>query len=47
MDYHIEFFKAGITAIIKKWLNSGCVESPEEINDILISEYKNPLKIES
>lgn len=39
LDYHVEFFKAGLNAIIKKWLNSGCKESPEEINDILISEY--------
>ena len=40
-DYHVTFFKAGLNAIIKRWLNNGCVESPEEINDILISEYKN------
>lgn len=40
-DYHIEFFKAGITAIIKKWLNNNCEESPEEINEIIKNEYKN------
>lgn len=39
IDYHIEFFKSGLTAIIKKWLNSGCQESPEEINEILHLEY--------
>ena len=39
IDYHIEFFKAGLNAIIKKWLNSGCIESPEEIEDILKAEY--------
>ena len=41
IDYHIEFFKAGLNAIIKKWLNNGCKETPEEINEIIISEYKN------
>lgn len=40
MDYHIEFFKAGISSIIKKWLSNGCKESPEEINVIIKSEYK-------
>lgn len=41
LDYHIEFFKAGLNAIIKKWLDNNCEESPEEINEILKSEYKN------
>ena len=41
IDYHIAFFYAGINAIIKKWLDNGCKESPEEIESILISEYKN------
>ncbi len=40
MEYHVEFFKAGINAIIKKWLFNGCIESPEEINAILNIEYK-------
>ena len=41
IDYHIEFFRAGLNAIIKKWLNSGCKESPEEMADILQAEYTN------
>ena len=41
IDYHIEFFMAGLNAIIKKWLNNGCIESPEEIDKILKDEYKN------
>lgn len=41
IDYHIEFFRAGLNAVIKKWLNNGCKETPEEINEIIISEYKN------
>ena len=41
IDYHIEFFKAGLNAVIKKWLNDGCRETPEQINSIIISEYKN------
>ena len=41
IEYHIEFFMAGINAIIKKWLYNGCKEDPEEINQILIEEYQN------
>jgi len=40
IDFHIEFFKAGLNAIIKKWLNNGCKETPEEMFDIIITEYK-------
>lgn len=39
IDYHITFFMAGLNAILKKWLNNGCVESPEEINELLKAEY--------
>lgn len=45
IDYHVEFFKAGITAVIKKWLFNGCLESPEEIMDIINSEYKEKIKL--
>ena len=41
IDYHMEFFRAGLNAIIKKWLNNSCKETPEEINDIITSEYRN------
>ena len=41
IDYHIEFFRAGLNAIIKKWLNNDCKESPEEMANILLNEYKN------
>ena len=41
IEYHIEFFKAGLNAIIKKWLNNNCKESPEEMAEIITSEYKN------
>ena len=40
IEYHIEFFKAGMTAIIKKWLDNGCKESPEEMVQILKDEYR-------
>jgi len=40
LDYHVAFFKAGINAIIKKWLNGGCKETPEEILEVITSEYK-------
>ncbi len=38
--YHMEFFKAGLNAIVKKWLDSGCRETPEEMSEILKSEYQ-------
>ena len=40
IDYHIEFFSSGITAIIQKWLARGCEESPETIAQILVDEYQ-------
>ena len=41
IDYHIAFFRAGLNAIIKKWLNNDCKESPEEMVEIITSEDKN------
>lgn len=40
IEYHIEFFMAGFNAIVKKWLFNGCKETPEEMNNIIISEYE-------
>lgn len=38
-DYHIAFFKAGLNAVLQKWLDSGCKESPEQIDKIIKDEY--------
>lgn len=43
LDYHKEFFRAGITAIIKKWLDHNCDLSPEEMSDVLATEYQNKI----
>lgn len=40
IDYHIEFFRSGFNAIVKKWLMSGCKETPEEMDEIIRSEYR-------
>jgi len=40
IKYHIEFFRNGINAIIKMWLKGGCVETPEEMAEIIKSEYR-------
>ncbi len=40
IDYHKAFFKAGMNAILKKWLYNGCIESPEDIVEVLNLEYK-------
>lgn len=39
LDYHMEFFRAGITAVIKLWLENDCRISPEEVFGIIKSEY--------
>ncbi|GHV97286.1 TetR/AcrR family transcriptional regulator [Lactobacillus nasalidis] len=41
IDYHTDFFKAGITAILKKWLAGGCQESAEEMMSVIESEYQH------
>ena len=38
--YHIEFFKSGFNAIVKMWLANGCQETPEEMDEIIRSEYQ-------
>lgn len=39
IKYHIEFFRNGLNAIIKLWLEGGCVETPAEMAEVLKSEY--------
>ncbi|MFT8424181.1 MAG: TetR-like C-terminal domain-containing protein [Liquorilactobacillus sp.] len=43
LDYHINFFRAGITATIKKWLTNDCDLSPEELFNVVKEEYQNKL----
>lgn len=38
--YHAEFFAAGMVAIIKRWLANGCRETPAEMAQIVIAEYR-------
>lgn len=40
IEYHMGFFKSGITSIIKMWLKNGCKETPEEMAEIIKSEYR-------
>lgn len=40
VEYHMEFFRSGITRIIKLWLQNGCKETPEEMFEIIKSEYQ-------
>lgn len=40
ITYHMEFFKSGLTRIIKLWLQNGCRETPEEMFEIVQSEYQ-------
>lgn len=40
IKYHIEFFRHGFNAIVKMWLDCGCKETPEEMDEIIRSEYQ-------
>lgn len=40
IEYHMEFYKSGLTEIIKLWLQNGCRETPEEMFEIVKSEYR-------
>ena len=40
MDYHVEFFRNGFNALLKKWLFDGCKETPEELEQIIEIEYR-------
>ncbi|MGN1419060.1 MAG: TetR/AcrR family transcriptional regulator [Acutalibacteraceae bacterium] len=40
IEYHCEFFRNGLTAIIKIWLAGGCKETPEEMFEIVRAEYQ-------
>lgn len=40
IEYHMEFFKSGLTRIIKLWLQNGCKETPEEMFEVIKSEYR-------
>ena len=40
IEYHMEFFKSGFTRIAKIWLQNGCQETPEEMFEVIKSEYR-------
>lgn len=40
IEYHIEFFRSGFNAIVKMWLAGGCKENPEDMEEIIRSEYQ-------
>lgn len=44
MEYHLEFFRGGFNALIKRWLDGGCKESPEQMNEIILREYHGRLR---
>ena len=39
IEYHIEFFSSGLNAVIRRWLENDCRESPEEIDEVIRREY--------
>lgn len=43
IPYHLEFFRCGFNAIVRMWLAGGCRETPEEMEEIVRSEYRGRL----
>ena len=41
LEYHGEFFISGFTALLRRWLATGCEETPQEMMEILARQY-NP-----
>ena len=39
-DYKTLFFRNGVYAVAKMWLEGGCVEPPEQMGEIIKREYK-------
>ncbi len=39
IGYQEDFFLAGITAVVRRWLKSGCKQSPEELMDMIGRQY--------
>lgn len=40
VEYHAEFFRGGFNRIVKMWLDKGCPESPEDIAEVIHTEYQ-------
>lgn len=38
--YHQTFFCEGLSAVIRRWVKRGCIESPEEMERIIVMEYR-------
>jgi len=43
LDLHITFFMSGFNAMVRKWLESGCRQTPEEMLTVLVREYNGRL----
>lgn len=46
LAYHNAFFQAGLTAMVREWLNAGCPETTKELGEILLREY-HPAKFKT
>ena len=40
IGYRLAFFRGGVTALLARWLERGCPESPAQMCDVLASEYR-------
>jgi len=44
IDLHLAYFEAGMNAVVKMWLQGGCKESCEVLNDLLKTEAYGKLR---
>ena len=43
-DYKTTFFVNGLRAVITTWLDNDCIESVEQMNEIVMREYRKLFK---
>lgn len=44
IEYHMDFFANGLNAVLNRWLDNDCRETPEEIKSIIEAEYLSPYR---
>lgn len=45
IHYHVAFFASGFNAIVKLWLRGGCKETPEQMCQVLLDEYRGRFEL--
>ena len=43
-EYHLEYYKSGLTSVIVRWLDGGCVPSARQMAEMMVREYQRSSK---